>query len=137
MTDQSLPKSARLLASPQFKVVFDQKNSVADRTLVIYAARNDVGCSRLGMAVSRKIGNAVVRNRWKRFIREGFRKAKVDLPVGLDLIVLPKRGAKPSQAAIGSSLPYLVKKANARLHRIAGGPQAGRPQTGGRRADST
>jgi ribonuclease P protein component len=53
------------------------------------ALANDVGVSRLGIAASQKIGNAVARNRAKRLVRELFRERK---PLkGLDIVVIPRR----------------------------------------------
>ena len=48
---------------------------------------------RLGMVVSRKIGSAVKRNAVKRWLREWFRSSTADLPRGVDLVVIAKRGA--------------------------------------------
>ncbi len=48
---------------------------------------------RLGVTVSRRVGNAVVRNRLKRRIREWFRRKRRALPEGLDLVVIGRRGA--------------------------------------------
>jgi len=103
-------KSARLLSNPDFRRVFDAKNSVADGVLIIYGLRNNLPMSRLGLAVSKKSGNAVARNVWKRQIREAFRTQQGDLPVGFDIVVLPKRGAKPEHNAVQTSLRELTKR---------------------------
>lgn len=104
------PKSSRLLSNPDFRRVFDAKNSVADRVLIIYGIRNDLPVSRLGLAVSKKAGNAVARNVWKRQIREAFRLQQDVAPAGFDIVVLPKRGAKPEHHAIQKSLLALMKR---------------------------
>lgn len=52
------------------------------------AQRNSLGYSRLGIAATRKLGSAVVRNRAKRLVRELFRHA--DVPAGLDIVVIPR-----------------------------------------------
>ena len=57
--------------------------------MTCFALPNEVGSARLGIAASRKIGNAVVRNRAKRLVRELFRSRK---PLrALDIVVIPRR----------------------------------------------
>ena len=107
---QQFPKSVRLLASVQFRRVFNGKQSVSDKQLIVYAAKNELTASRLGLAVSKKVGNAVVRNAWKRRIREAFRLQQSELPQGFDFVVLPRRGIEPDAAAIRTSLLSLAKR---------------------------
>ena len=91
MTDATYPKQCRLLDSTQYRRVFQRRFSVADNVLVVYGCENDLPYMRLGLAVSRKVGNAVVRNRWKRLIRESFRVHIRLFPEGVDIVVLPRR----------------------------------------------
>lgn len=85
--------------------------------LVVYGLPNDGPYSRLGLSVSRKVGNAVVRNRWKRVVREAFRMHAGELPPRLDLIVVPKRNAPPSLAEAVASLVRLSAEVARRLDR--------------------
>lgn len=115
MTDEqpvglSFPKRVRLLRSSEFRRVFDAKRSVADHTLVVFGQSHQLPYARLGLAVSKKMGNAVVRNRWKRRIREAFRTQLPELPAGLDLVVLPRRGATLDTEAIHRSLRKLASR---------------------------
>ena len=110
---QAFPKSMRLRKSFEFDRVYRSKHYAADGMLVICGDRNGTEVTRLGLSVSRKVGNAVVRNRWKRQIREAFRKQRVDLPPGLDLVVRPKKGATCDGPAIARS----IKKLAVRLDR--------------------
>lgn len=112
---EGFPKRVRLLRSCEFREVFDHKQSASDHVLIVYGRRQELTHARIGLVVSRKIGNAVMRNRWKRFIREVFRKQLATFPSGIDIVILPRRGAKPSFAAIDRSLPKLVRQLWRRL----------------------
>lgn len=107
---QTFPKSVRLRTSPEFDRVYRSKHYAADGVLVMCGVRNGTNVTRLGLSVSRKVGNAVVRNRWKRQIREAFRKQRADLPLGLDLVVRPKKGATCDGPAIYRSVEKLVAR---------------------------
>ena len=115
MSDQSFPKSARLLKPFEFKRVYEGKLFTADDTLVLNAAPNESGEVRLGLSVSRKVGNAVVRNQWKRHIREAFRKQKGDFSIGLDIVIRPKRDAICDREQIALSLQKLLVRISKKL----------------------
>lgn len=72
--DFSFPKAKRLLRSGQFKQVLDQGAKVVCPELVAFALPRE-GQGRLGLIVSKKVGNAVVRNKVKRCLREVYRKS--------------------------------------------------------------
>ena len=118
------PKAYRLLKRPEFQRTFAARHSVADQCLVIYGVPNELPHSRLGLVVSKKVGNAVVRNRWKRCIREAFRTQTSNLPPGWDFVVLPKRGAHPISASVARSVHQLTKRLAKR--RSQGGPRSRR-----------
>jgi ribonuclease P protein component len=117
MTDQRFPKSVRLRRQSEFDRVYDGNVFAADDVLVIRARRNQRNVSRLGLSVSRKVGNAVVRNRWKRLIREAFRKQRLELPGGMDLVVRPKKGATCDYRSIERSLGRLAIRLEKNLSR--------------------
>jgi ribonuclease P protein component len=109
------PKSARLLKSAEFDRVMQLRFSEADGLMILYAARGQSSATRLGLVVSRKCGNAVVRNRWKRSLREAFRLVYHELPAGLDLVILPRRDAAPHVGRLQTSLKTLAARLERRL----------------------
>ena len=115
MIDQRFPKSVRIRRQSEFDRVYEGNVFAADDVLVVKATRNGLDVTRLGLSVSRKIGNAVVRNRWKRRIREAFRKQRLDLPKGLDLVMRPKKGAVGQYAVIYRSIPRLAVRLDKKL----------------------
>ncbi len=113
----SLGREQRVRRQADFDRVYQANVYAADDVLVIRGCVSPESHSRLGLSVSRKVGNAVVRNRWKRRIREVFRLAQHQLPVGLDLVVRPRKGAECRFFAIQKSLPKLVRQIERRLKR--------------------
>lgn len=68
--------------------------------VVFVRNRYDGGAWRLGLAVTRKTGGAVVRNRVKRVVRDFFRRNQKDLPLGRDIVVVPKRTLDPAALSL-------------------------------------
>ena len=63
---------------------------------------------RIGMAVTKKIGTAVVRNRVKRVLRECFRLQQELMPPAVDLVIVPKRHLKPERLTLDFAVRELV-----------------------------
>ena len=122
--DQSFPKTARLLSSPEFVRVHQSQFFAADAVLVIKAICNNTDESRLGLSVSKKVGNAVVRNRWKRVIRDAFRRQRHALPVGLDLVVRPKKGAVCDYDQVYRSIGRLTQRLDKKIKKSAPHPKS-------------
>src|SRR5437773_3779332 len=78
-----------------FRRVYERRRSASDGWLIVYACENGLPYLRLGRSVSRKVGPAVVRNRLRRLYREAFRLSRHELPVGLDLILIPRSPEEP------------------------------------------
>jgi ribonuclease P protein component len=70
----------RLTRARQFGAVFAANVRAAAGPLVVWGAPNDAGHHRLGLAISRRAGNAVTRNRIRRLLRESFRLRQHELP---------------------------------------------------------
>ena len=88
----SFPRTHRLRKSAEFKTVFQNGKKVITGTLIFHVHANELGYSRLGLAVSRKVGKAVKRNKVKRRIREAFRHKSGTFPEGYDIVVIPRKG---------------------------------------------
>jgi len=84
----SIPKSQRLTSHQQFKSVLDRGRRAGDGLLTLYVAPNERGHARLGVSVGRSSGNAVVRNRLKRLLREAFRHSLDRIPPGFDYVLM-------------------------------------------------
>ena len=111
-------KQDRVLRPTDFTRVYDQGEYSADDTLVVKAAVNDRSRTRLGLSISRQVGNAVVRNRWKRLIREAFRTSREQIPRGLDVVVRPRKNATPDFHRIGQSLIVLTNRIEKRIRKL-------------------
>lgn len=104
----ALSKKEHLRSPIEFRRVYDRRCSAGDRWLLVFACPNGLDHLRLGLSVSRKIGNAVVRNRFRRLYREAFRLSRHEMPAGLDLVLIPRSSEEPGLAELKKSLPELA-----------------------------
>jgi ribonuclease P protein component len=119
MPDERLRREYRIRSRLDFRQVYLQRCRVADDLVVVSGRATDLPFARLGLAVPRSFGTAVVRNRWKRLIREAFRLTRTRMPAGVDLVVSPRRGADPDLAALRASLPKLAAQLSRKLKRTS------------------
>ena len=88
MTER-LSRDERVRKRPEFERAYDQGLRLSGRFMTLFVASNSSNRGRFGVAATRKLGSAVVRNRAKRLARELFRRHKP--PAGLDVILVPRR----------------------------------------------
>ncbi len=106
----ALPASARIRRRPEFLRVYEQGLRVRARLMTVVALPNALGRSRLGIAATRKLGGAVVRNRARRLVRELFRHA--DVPPGLDIVVIPRPDMlNADNRALQAEFRYVLRRA--------------------------
>ena len=97
-----------------FRKIYSTGKSYANKYLIMYMKRNEFSYNRIGISVSKKVGNSVVRHRITRLIRESYRLSEDSISSGLDIIVVARVGAKVKDYRdIESALLHLIK-----LHKI-------------------
>ncbi|MEW9501183.1 ribonuclease P protein component [Jeotgalibacillus marinus] len=89
-----MKKEQRIKKNPEFQLVFRHGSSMANRQFVLYQLKKkDQDVFRLGLSVSKKIGNAVVRNQVKRYIRQAFLELSPQLHKDFDYVVIARKPA--------------------------------------------
>lgn len=105
--------SESLKKNEDFRKVYRKGKSYGNRQLVLYVLGNSSGNNRLGISVSKKVGNSVVRHRLTRLIRESYRLHEEEFECGLDLVVIARTAAKnATYHEIESALLHVAKKQN-------------------------
>ena len=101
--------SESLKKSKDFQNVYNKGNSYANRLLVMYVLENHTDKNRLGISVSKKVGNSVIRHHLTRLIREGYRLQEDMFNSGLDIVIVVRNRAKDcSYHEMEESLLYLA-----------------------------
>ena len=112
---QKFPKTVRVRSRLEFDAVYEHGVRVSDNCLSLIALRNDRPLSRLGLAVSKRCGDAVRRNQLKRRLREAFRQSRTEMPAGLDLVAQPRANTPVILEELRRSLISLSQRAAKRL----------------------
>ncbi len=86
--------SESLKKNRDFQKVYRQGKSYANKYLVMYLIENQTDRNRLGISVSKKVGNSVVRHRMTRLIRESYRLHEEEFHTGYDMVVVVRVNAK-------------------------------------------
>ena len=86
--------SESLKKNQQFKTVYEHGVSRANRFLVVYRMENGMAENRLGISVSKKVGNSIVRHHLARLVRESYRLSEELYKPGYDIVVIARVAAK-------------------------------------------
>lgn len=96
-----------------FQMIYKKGKSYVNKYLIMYVLNNKEEKNRLGISVSKKVGNSVVRHRITRLIRESYRLQKDKFQTGYDIVVIARSNAKDkSYSEIESALLHLAKLHN-------------------------
>lgn len=102
------------MKNKDFQIVYKKGKSYANKYLVMYVLKNGTQENRLGISVSKKVGNSVVRHRTTRLIRECYRLQESKFQNGYDIVVVARVNAKGrTYCELESALLHL-----GRLHNI-------------------
>lgn len=94
-----------------FRSIYKEGKSYGNRSLVIYYMKNNFEYNRLGISVSKKVGNSVTRNYIKRLIKESYVKNLLKINKGYDIIIIARIPCNNhSLKDINSSFKHLIKK---------------------------
>lgn len=89
-----MKKIISLKNSREFSQVYNHRESLANKYLVMYILKTDQVYSRIGISVSKKVGNSVIRHRIKRLIKESYRLNLDKVKDGYDIVVVARNSAK-------------------------------------------
>ncbi len=112
-----LLKLEHLCKDSEFQSVYQRKRSLSDSHLILYVIDNRLPYSRFGLSVSKKMGNAVQRNRIRRLLREAYRLRKSDIPTGFDFVIIPRPTIILDLRVLQNSLVQLSKNLARRIQR--------------------
>ncbi|MCG8687051.1 MAG: ribonuclease P protein component [Desulfobacterales bacterium] len=111
MSNFSLPKDARLRKRAEFLKLSKQGKKIRTGYFIAAVSEGTEKNNRIGITVSKKVGNAVARNRIKRLIREYFRHQKDSVPGTKDISIIARKGLTTlSNRQINEKLDKLFKK---------------------------
>ena len=105
--------SDSLKKNRDFQNVYKKGKSYANRYFVMYVLKNETEINRLGISVSKKVGNSVIRHHLTRLVRESYRLHEDMFNSGLDIVVIARSTAKDiSYHEVESALLHLGRLQN-------------------------
>ena len=109
--------TAVLKDNKDFIAVYNRGRFFASEYSVIYVMPNGRTYNRFGITAGKKVGNAVMRNRAKRLIRLAYRECEIELPIGVDIVIVAR--TRLSEIPSQEYLEYMRKKAVPEISRLA------------------
>lgn len=108
-----MKKSYRIKKNIEFQQVFKKGKSFANRQFVVYVLKKEEQQNfRIGLSVSKKIGNAVKRNEIKRYLRQSFHELEEQISNGNDYVIIARKPASEMNFhEINKSLQHVLKVA--------------------------
>ncbi len=107
-------KTTSLRKNSEFQTVYKTGKSFANHYFIMYVSKNQFEGNRLGISVSKKVGNSVIRHRIKRLVKETYRLHEQIFNSGLDIVVIARKGSEQiGYDETKSAIMHL-----SRLHRI-------------------
>ena len=105
-----MKKNFRVKREKDFKAIFKEGTSFANRKFVIYRLENKQKHFRVGLSVSKRLGNAVTRNQIKRRIRHILQNAKGEISEDVDFVVIARKGVETlGYAEMEKNLLHVLK----------------------------
>jgi len=114
MEKQSFGRHLRITKKRDYLTVYKQGARSYSEHFTIVACRSEMDTSRLGITVSKKVGNAVERNRIRRLVREFFRLNRSRLSVRQDIVIIANKniGSLTYQDVCAELESHLIEKSN-------------------------
>ena len=127
--DQRLRKTERLTRKKDIDTVYRRGRRFSAKFFRIHVRENKLDHSRFTISISSRLCNAVLRNRWKRMLRESFRLNKAEIGPGLDIVAVPT--VPPGQIKrpqVEFVMIQLVKKSRTSIKGAGGGSRSRKPR---------
>ncbi|MBS4539312.1 ribonuclease P protein component [Clostridium sp. D2Q-11] len=106
-----MDKKLKLRNNRDFRKVYDKGKSISNKYLVMFYIKNGLDYNRVGFSTTKKLGNAVIRNKVKRLIKESFRLNNDNLINGYDIVFLARiRANSASYEDMEKSIINLFKR---------------------------
>jgi ribonuclease P protein component len=94
------PRDARLVRRGDFDTVYRAGKRRSSSHFTVFFRPNELPQSRFGFSIKKALGNAVVRNRIRRRMREVVRGHRQEIPAGWDIVIHPKATAERAEFAV-------------------------------------